>query len=863
MSDFETPMMVQYKEIKDAYPDCLLFFRLGDFYELFLDDAKVGANVLGITLTSRSRGKDGRIPMAGVPYHAVNSYLSKLVKAGHKVAICEQVGDTKGPDLVKREVVRVVTPGTLIDQNSLDKSKNNYVAALCIANNTMGLSFADVSTGHFHSFEETTNEIQNVLLDHFSKYTPAEILLNDATYNDSKTLKLLTELGISIYNYASWSNYSSKPEKHLLTHFNLTTLASFGMGNTPLATETASVLLGYLKETQKDKVSHINKINFSPASDYVELGRSTIFNLELFSTIREGEKYGSLIGVLDETLTPMGARLLRKWIARPLTNISSISARQNSVSEFLENRQLRNNLLGVLKEINDIERILSKISVGLGNARDLVNLKDSLIAVLEVKQVLNLAKSSLNMKLKGSIDSNLQKLVDKIHITIVDEPPIELKQGNLIKPGVSSKLDDLKRGIKTSQEWISSLEEKEKERTGISTLKVGYNKIFGYYIEISKSNLHLVPESYVRKQTLVSAERFITQRLKEEEEQVLAAEDKINDLEYEIFSSVVDNVLNALPAIQVAAEAVAELDCLVNFAVLAKNYNYCKPNISTSGNIKIINGRHPVVERLLREVPFVPNDVNLNHEDHQLILITGPNMAGKSVYIRQVGLITLMAQMGSFVPADSAEISVVDKIFVRSGASDFITSGLSTFMVEMVETAHILNNSTKNSLILLDEIGRGTTTYDGVSIAWAVAEYLVKNQQPFAKTMFATHYHELQDLAKESSLVKNYQVLAKEESGKPIFLHKVAPGGASHSYGVAVAQLAGIPDVVTTRALEILSTLQGKSFEDWLHEDSIATDNVSNELTAKLSSIDVNTLTPIEALLKLKELKEKLQDQAV
>lgn len=847
---FETPMMKQYMEIKSQYEDCLLFFRLGDFYEFFLEDAKVGAQVLNITLTARSRGKDGEIPMAGVPYHAVDSYLSKLVKAGYKVAICEQVGVAGQGDLVDREVVRVITPGTLMDEKVLEKKENNYVLAIDFDSNHIGLAFADISTGYFHASQFDVRDMESVLADQISRFRPAESILNDANYNNAKLLKTLSSFkNLNIYPFSNWSSYTNDASDILKTHFKLKTLDNFNLTGKKMAQSASAALLGYLKENQKDKIYHIKKIQYQSSKEHVELGRSTIFNLELFSTIREGDKYGSLIHVLDQTNTAMGGRMLKQWLLKPLINKSEIERRLDAVEELLTNRKQRKKYLTILDEISDIERLLSRIAVGTGNARDLVNLNDSIKQMLILCNNMKSLKAPLLLALKDQLSADLQNIVDLIQTHIVPQPPYELKQGGLIKADVSAQLDELRERISGSQQWLAELEEVEKESTGISSLKVSYNKVFGYYIEVTKANLHLVPERYVRKQTLVNAERFITQKLKEEEERVLAAESKIHDLEYEIFLEVVEKVLDNIVLLQDCANAVAQIDSLISFAEIAQQNNYCRPKIVDSGEVEIKDGRHPVVERLLSDRQFVPNDLTLNHKDHQLIILTGPNMAGKSVYIRQTALIILLAHVGSFVPAKSAKISLVDKIFVRSGASDFITSGLSTFMVEMVETAQILNNATEKSLIILDEIGRGTTTYDGVSIAWAVVEYLVSIKPIFAKTLFATHYHELQALESEHEHIKNYQVAVEENKTGPVFLHKVVPGGASHSYGVAVADLAGVPDSVTSRAKEILSKLENRTIET-----KKKTSNSENRLKAKLKKIKIDELTPIEALNKLSDL---------
>ena len=867
-------MMKQYMDIKAQYPDCLLFFRLGDFYELFMDDAKIGAEVLDITLTARDRGRDGKIPMAGVPFHAVDSYLSKLVKAGYKVAICEQVTEPDGSGLVEREVVRIVTPGTVLDEGSLEKKENNYLITLTFDDYNFALAAADVSTGFFQAFQVERGDLEQHLVNELTRLNPSECILSLHLYNQPKILKILkTVKNLNIFLFQEWVEHAQNAEENLKKHFGVVTLEGFGIGDKPLAQKAAAALLGYLKHTQKDKVDHIKDLSNFSSNDYLELDRSTIVNLELFSTIREGNKKGSLIHLLDRTKTSMGGRMLRQWLLKPLISKEHIERRLNAVSEFLTKRQKRNEIEEVLLRIVDIERLISRLSVGIGNSRDLVNLK---LSLGEVDKIKNLLRDNFEATLIGdlvsNINSDLDNVIKIVNESIVDEPPIDVKNGGMIKQGVDSDLDEIKDSIKDSKKWIQELEARERERTGINSLKVKFNQVFGYYIEITKSNLDSVPADYYRKQTLVNAERFITPELKHHEEIILTAEEKIKDLEYKLFLETVHKVLEFTIEMQQASKAVADVDCLISFSLLSEQNSYCRPEVVENGELKLVNGRHPVVEKLLEEREFVPNDVELNQTDKQLLIITGPNMAGKSVYIRQTALITLMAQMGSYVPAESALVSIVDKIYVRSGAADVITSGLSTFMVEMVETAHILNNATSKSLIIMDEIGRGTSTYDGVSIAWAVAEYLVNNEKISPKTMFATHYHELQRLEVDyPEKVKNFQVSAIEQNGELTFLHKVVSGGASHSYGIAVANLAGVPKEVTERAMKVLSTLETRDFdfEDWLEGgthldkkrnqfDKTNTEK-SNLLLKELKSIDLDKLSPLEALNFLSDLVEKVK----
>lgn len=890
-----TPMMKQYMEVKKQYPDCLLLYRMGDFYELFMDDAHIGACVLNITLTGKANGKGGRIPMAGVPYHAVDSYLAKLVKAGYKVAICEQLSPPNKRGLVDRDVVRIVTPGTVLDENVLDKKENNYIVSLQKKKHILAITVADVSTGYFATSQFETNAIDQTIKNELSRLNPAECILPEDLYNDPELLHLLkTQKGMNIFPFMEWNTYASSPEVVLKKHFGVQTLVGFGIETHALAQETSAALLGYLQQTQKGPVGHIKKISTSPKQEHVVLDRSTMINLELFSTIREHDAKGTLLNVMDQTVTAMGGRLLKQWIRKPLVAKDEIEARYEAVGELLQKQSKRAILREKIKEVSDIERLLSRLSVGLGNARDLVNLKSSLQSVLEIKETLEEFESGLIGELANGIHSTLvipdsdlgssktkevmeldsrkdgssiSVVINLIDQNIILEPPISIREGGMIAEGVDEELDRLRDVVGGSREWIVELEKKEREQTGISSLKVRFNQVFGFYIEVSKANLASVPPTYMRKQTLVNAERFITPELKEQEEIILSAEQRIHDIEYMLFQKVLAEVLDHVAIIQDAAQSIAAFDCLLSFAHLAEKRNYAMPVLTNSGTIKITAGRHPVVETLLEDEQFVPNDVTLD-EKQQLLLLTGPNMAGKSVFIRQVALIVLMAQMGSFVPAQKAEISLVDQIFVRSGASDVITSGLSTFMVEMVETAHILHHATDKSLIIMDEIGRGTSTYDGISIAWAVAEYLVANKKN-PKTLFATHYHELQVLEEKfSGRIKNYHMSVIDDKGEPIFLHTLMPGGASHSFGVAVAKLAGVPQDVVIRAKELLEELEKRSESNsssWLAhpQESAFTPqqiNLADHLIHKeLEQLDISQMTPLEALNKLADLKEKLK----
>lgn len=858
MQEFTTPMMKQYAAIKKQYQDCLLFFRLGDFYELFLEDAKIGSAVLDITLTSRPKGRDGRVPMAGVPYHAVDSYLAKLVKAGYKVAICEQVSEPDKYGIVDREVIRVITPGTVMDEKALEKKENNYLISLLIEGDILSISSADISTGHVQTMQVLTSNLESTIKDELTRLNPTECILPPHHYNNPEILKLLRQQkGLNIYVFHQWEQYSKDASEFLKSHFGLKTLASFDIADKLLSLQTSAALIGYLKETQKDKISHIKKIVTSQSDEFVSLDRSTLINLEIFSTIREHDTRGTLLSVIDTTQTAMGGRMLKNWIKNPLRGKSLITKRHDSVSEFINDVGLRRKIIQILADINDIERTLSRLSVGVGNPRDMILLKESLKKVQTIKHKLIDTQSNLGQTIQSAISASLQKVIALIDSHILDEPAISIKDGGIIKDGVSDKLDKLRDIIGGGKSFILELEVKERKRTGINSLKVRFNKVFGFYIEVSKPNVDLVPKNFIRKQTLVNAERFITSELKSHEDLILNSEEEMKSLEYEIYNQVLEEILRYTKQIQKAATAIATLDCIVNFSQIAVNNHYCRPTLLYSGEIRIKKGRHPVVEKLLTDTQFVPNDVTLDNIKQQLLIITGPNMAGKSVYIRQVALIVLMAQIGSFVPAKSANMSIVDKIFVRSGASDVITSGLSTFMVEMVETAYILNHATKNSLIVMDEIGRGTSTYDGISIAWAVAEYLVKNLRVPPKTLFATHYYELQALEKQyPKKIKNYHMQVLEDQGEPIFLHTIAKGGASHSYGVAVAKLAGIPNPVVERAYEILHSLESRDIK--VKKVEARNDNPQNtKLEKELQKIDVNKITPLEAINTLSNLRNK------
>ncbi|HET9947237.1 MAG TPA: DNA mismatch repair protein MutS [Patescibacteria group bacterium] len=866
MSEFSTPMMRQYHSIKKKYPDCLLFYRMGDFYELFMEDAHIGAQILNITLTGKAGGKDGRIPMAGIPYHAVDVYLAKLVKAGYKVAICEQLSAPNKKGLVERDVVRIVTPGTLLDEKALEKKENNYLISIGMEDEKVVLSVADLSTGYFAaSFKE--GNFSQWLLDELARLSPSECIVEEKLYEDAEFLKLLkTQQFMNIYPLLTWKTYASDADMLLKNHFGVKTLASYGIEDNRLVKQTAACLLGYLKETQKSTLSHIKALILYETDDAMVLDKSTMLNLELFSTIREHDTKGSLLSAIDATTTAMGGRLLKAWVKKPLLKKELITARHDCVAHLVTSKKQREKIQELLSEITDVERILSRLSVNIGNARDLINLTLSLKKILDVKKTISLLPQPLFKKISKDISKDIEEIISIVEKTIVLEPPIDVRSGGMIRNGVNSELDRLQKIIHSSKEWILDLEKQEREATGIGSLKIRFNQVFGFYIEVSKSNLSSVPQSYMRKQTLVNAERFITHDLKKHEEIILSAEEKANQLEYELFLKTLQEVLSFTNAILKAADAIATLDCLCSFAQISQQYKYVRPTLLYSGEMRITQGRHAVVERLLGPGnQFVPNDVCLDTISQSVLLITGPNMAGKSVLMRQVALIVLLNQIGCFVPAKTARLSLVDRIFVRSGASDVITSGLSTFMVEMVETAHILNNATQKSLIVMDEIGRGTSTYDGISLAWAVAQFLVTHFKPAPKTLFATYYHELQALEEEyPKAIKNFHMaVASSQSGEPVFLHTLLSGGASHSFGVAVAKLAGVPEEVVKNATEMLHSLEKRSQHQQVSapsEISVSKNSLATHFLVKqLENLDIANMTPIEAMNTLAELKERIK----
>ncbi len=866
-----TPLMTQYYKIKEKNPDTILLFRVGDFFETFDEDAKLASKVLGITLTKRSNGAAGDVPLAGFPHHAIDTYLPKLVRSGYRVAVCEQVEDPKqAKGIVKRDVVEVVTPGVALSDKLLDHKKNNYLLTIYLKSEIAGLSFCDISTGEFYAYEVHQRDLSN----QFGLINPSEILISKKQKTILEPIIEKTIQSVRTTKIDDWIFNNDYANDILRDQFNTKTLKGFGVDNLDAGLVAAGATLNYLRDTQKANLSHINKIARYNPSDYMQLDFATKRNLEITFTMQEGTREGSLISILDKTETAMGGRMLKKWISAPLRRLEPILQRQECVAEFFENKTLRKNLQNELKEIGDLERLISRVCTGRATPREIVNVKTSLNKIPLIKQLLDQADSktlnAINEKL-----SALEPLVEKIETSITDEPPLSVADGGVIREGFSPELDELRDLSTNAKSWIANLQKSERERTGIPSLKVSFNKVFGYYLEISNAHKNKVPDNYIRKQTLVNSERYITPELKEYEDKILNAQENILKLESSLFDQIRKEVAAETEAIQQNANLIAMLDCYASFAECAEQYNYVKPVIDESDELEIVQGRHPVVERILPPgEKFNPNGCKLSGRENQIIILTGPNMAGKSVYLRQIGLIVLLAQIGSFVPAKEAKIGLVDRIFTRVGASDNIAAGESTFLVEMQEAANILNHATNKSLILLDEIGRGTSTFDGISIAWAITEFIHENPNVAAKTLFATHYHELNEMASIFPRIKNFKVEVREYDDKVIFLHKVSAGGADHSYGIQVAQMAGLPEFVTKRAKEILFNLEDKEltpheikkaklakFKN--HDDmQISMFEVKDDhLRKEISDMQLEGLTPLDALNKLNELQKKIKDE--
>ncbi len=869
-----SPMMQQYFQIKKEYPGVILFFRLGDFYEMFFDDAKTASRELDLVLTGRDCGQEERAPMCGVPFHSADGYIAKLVSRGYKVAICEQMEDpATAKGIVKRDVIRVITPGTVIESNILEDGVNNYLCSIYKSVNETGICFADVSTGEFHITVINREDEQEKIVNQLSTYSPKEIIVNSlaAQLDDvSKFADVRLEAGFetldeSCFDFDNATNL-------IIDTMKRDEISSLGIGHSKAAVCALGAVIGYLKDTQKcNEIEAPSEIDYYDGSDFMALDISARRNLELTKSMMTGDKKHSLLWVIDKTKTAMGKRMLRSWIERPLVNEAKITKRQNAVGELFDNSALRDELRDALSGINDMERLMSRIAYNTANAKELRSLAAMIEPLPVIKNALNDCSSSMLKAVRDNIDllEDVKSLIDS---AIVEEPPFSVREGGLIKQGFNAEIDELKKIVQGGASLLAEIEAREKERTGIPKLRVSYNKVFGYFIEVTNSYKDLVPEEYIRKQTLTNCERYITQELKELEGKMLGAKDRLVALEYEMFATVRNQISAEVERIQRTAKALASIDTIASLAQVAFTNNYCCPQITTDGIIEIKDGRHPVVETLLDDSVFVPNDTLLDKDENRCAIITGPNMAGKSTYMRQTALITLLAQIGSFVPAKSARISVVDAIFTRVGASDDLATGQSTFMVEMNEVSTILKNATANSLIILDEIGRGTSTFDGMSIARAVLEFVVKKKSLGAKTLFATHYHELTAMEGMLDGIKNYSIAVKKRGDDITFLRRIVRGGADQSFGIEVAKLAGIPNSVIKRAKVILKELESNKIEiEFKADEAVVEDdtadiqynfktNSTQDILELIKAIDINTLTPIEAMQTLYDLKKKTKE---
>ncbi|MCR4434357.1 MAG: DNA mismatch repair protein MutS [Clostridiales bacterium] len=865
-----TPMMQQYLDIKEQYRDCILFFRLGDFYEMFFDDAETASKELEITLTGRDCGLEERAPMCGVPFHSADSYISRLISKGYKVAICEQVEDPSlAKGIVKRDVIRVVTPGTVTDSTMLEEKKNNYLMAVYKNGFFFGIATVDLSTGEFNTTQINWGNTYDKLKDEIAKFMPSEMIVNSEFYNDSPLLAGIANrfnTYISPYDDRYFAGeYAFSKVKDRFKDQGITG------GEYCLWANASGALLEYLEQTQKVNLEHIQSLNVYKIEEFMVLDVSTRRNLELTETLREKSRKGTLLWVLDRTVTSMGGRTLRKWIEQPLISVPDINSRLNAVNEMKDKFMARMEIRELLKKVYDIERLMGKVILGSVNCRDLVALKNSLGQIPYIMNILKDCTSDLLVMNYNRLDA-LEDVFELIENAIVDDPPVAVKEGGIIKKGFNQEVDKLRSATTEGKNWIAALESAEREKTGIKNLKVGYNRVFGYYIEVTKSYYSQVPDSYIRKQTLANCERYITQELKEIEDTILGAEEKVIELEYRLFLSIKDKIASEVHRIKNTARSISEIDVICSLAEVADRESYCMPRVTLDGEISIVDGRHPVVEKMVDQGSFVPNDTVLNMDEDRLAIITGPNMAGKSTYMRQVALIVLMAQIGSFVPAKSAVIGIVDRIFTRVGASDDLAAGQSTFMVEMSEVANILNNATSRSLLVLDEIGRGTSTFDGLSIAWSVIEFISDKEKMGCRTLFATHYHELTQLEGKITGIKNYCISVKEKGEDIIFLRKIIRGGADDSYGIQVARLAGLPGPVIDRAKEILHELNDadiskkeikarrgkKPIEGQLELFSyINVSKTENEILEELKNIDISAVTPLEALNIIYRLQQK------
>ena len=862
-------MVKQYLEVKEKYPDAILFYRMGDFYEMFFKDAIIASKILDITLTSRNKNKEDSIPLCGIPYHAASSYIQKLVDQGYKVAICEQMEEaSKAKGIVRREVIRVITPGMVLEDDYLQPKANNFLMAISLGEERFGLAILDASTGDFLATEVNTAQS---LLDEVMRTEPKEIIFPETAKEQAPAKHLMKAFPHALYSPLPPEVFDGERSRERLKAFSL--LPPEGKNQ---ALQAVGAILFYVEETQKVQPGHLSRLEFYQVQDYMVLDETTRKNLELFENLATRSRKGSLLEILDETVTSMGGRMLKRWLSSPLIDLDKINERLDKVSELKEKDVSRQRLRENMRQVKDIERLSARISLGIANARDLVALESSLNLLPEIKSIISPLEHESFKRYLPELDE-LPEIKDLLERAIEDNPPITLKEGGLIKKGFDSTLDRLREISREGKRWIADLETKERMRTGISSLKVRYNKVFGYYIEVTKPNLPSVPSHYMRKQTVSNAERFITQELQEYETQVLNAEEEKETLEYQIFLQVLEKVSAEVPKIQRIAQALAEIDVLSALAEVGERYGYNRPQFNEGDSLAISEGRHPVLERMGLEERFVPNDLALNSEDRQILIITGPNMAGKSTIMRQAALISIMAQIGSFVPAKEANLCLVDRIFTRVGATDDLVRGRSTFMVEMEEVAHILRNITPRSLILLDEIGRGTSTFDGLSIAWAVTEYLHEESPWRPKTLFATHYHELTELALTRPRIKNFHVAVKEWNDRVIFLRKLVEGGTSRSYGIQVARLAGLPPEVIDRAKEVLHNLEQGEFTEggvpklaisrkkkltWDSHQRTLFQPPADPLRETLKKIDPNQLTPLEALNLLSEMKKRLSSES-
>lgn len=875
-----TPMMQHYLKTHEEYKDCILFYRLGDFYEMFFDDAKVVSKELELTLTGKSCGAEERAPMCGIPYHAAETYLTRLVKKGYKVAICEQVEDPKlAKGMVKREVTRVVTPGTTLNAQALDETKNNYIMCIAYIGDHYGISSADITTGDYYVTEVDS---ERKLLDEVNKYQPTEIICNEAFYISGIDIDdMKNRMGIVIYSLDAWYFSDETAQMTLKDHFKVRDLEGLGLADYDSGVVAAGALLKYLYETQKTTLSNLVAIHPYTTGKFMIIDSSTRRNLELVETLREKQKRGSLLWVLDKTRTAMGARTLRSFVEQPLIERTEIEERYDAIDEFNTNAITREEIREYLNPVYDLERLITRVTYQTTNPRDLIAFRNSIHMLPPIKTLMSDFQSPLLKRLYEQLDT-LDELYELIERSITEEPPLTLHDGGILKEGYNEEVDRLRKAKTDGKSWLADLEAKEREKTGIKNLKIKYNKVFGYYLEVTNSFKDMVPDYFTRKQTLANAERFITPELKELEDVILGAEDKLIVLEYELFREVRQKVADEVVRIQKTAKAVAQIDVFASLATVAEQNNYCRPKLNEKGLIDIKDGRHPVVERMIQNEMFVANDTYLDNGSNRVSIITGPNMAGKSTYMRQSALIVLMAQIGSFVPAKSAKIGIVDRIFTRVGASDDLASGQSTFMVEMSEVANILRNATSNSLLILDEIGRGTSTFDGLSIAWAVVEHISNPRLLGAKTLFATHYHELTELEGKLNSVNNYCIAVKEKGDDIVFLRKIVKGGADKSYGIQVAKLAGVPDNVIERAKEIVEELSNNDITEIVQNisaegsskrskpkldevdleqisllDTMDNDTILNEL----KELDLGQMTPIEAMNKLYELQNKVKNR--